>query len=352
MDEKERMNHVDRSESGSDGSLTDKKRVILGDEDFSSYTSEAPKEDNTSEKPGALKSFFNKVSNGKSVLFNEEKDREVAQESVKKIPVEIYEADYKDNTKIKDDDYILDREATPAVETKQKQTEPIILTEKEKLQRKNKNRLIAILVVIALFALAFWLIPMIQEAVFKTKDDSLIFRTATGLFGPRAGVIMIGLGVLGLIMTFFTFFSKTREERLSKRLPKNTSTQRLRTAGLIIGLLIPIGISTFFNFTEFRTNDIRSSSLFNRNKLTSYTEVSRQNVYLEGSDLIYEIFMGNNSVKIPVTNVEPVTVKLLDTKMNQDRNIRIDSDAMKEVVNKKVYTEQEAVRVYKIISGQ
>lgn len=64
--------------------------------------------------------------------------------------------------------------------------------------------------------------------MFKTKDDSLIFRTATGLFGPRAGVIMIGLGVLGLIMTFFHLSSKTREERLSKRLPKNTSTQSVK----------------------------------------------------------------------------------------------------------------------------
>ena len=82
--------------------------------------------------------------------------------------------------------------------------------------------------------------------------------------------------------------------------------------------------------------------MFNRNKLASYTEVSRQNVYLEGTNLIYEIFIGRNSVKVPISNLEPSTIRLLDTMMNSSRSIRIDSDVIKEVVAKKIYTEERS----------
>ena len=73
---------------------------------------------------------------------------------------------------------------------------------------------------------------------------------------------------------------------------------------------------------------------------------------MEGTNLIYEIFIGRNSVKVPISNLEPSTIRLLDTMMNSSRSIRIDSDVIKEVVAKKIYTEEEAVRVYGLLSGQ
>lgn len=394
MDNKDTSRDDHKINSQTSGGHPDKKKVVLGQDDFSDYRGEDKAVEPAEEKGGFFKNIFSKVSDGKGLIFNEDKDKVIAEESVKNMPGEIFEesppsdlvydeatGSYIPGRRGTESDLPRDPEVMEAdalssapgkfraaeeskpgdkvwAEDKGKPAreasvpETVVMTEKEILRRRNKNRFIGVLVLLLAFALLFWFIPVIQEAAFKTLDNSLIFRSKAGLFGPRAGIIMIGLGILGLTLVFFTFFSKTREERLSKRPAKTTANLKIRRAGWIMALLIPLGITCLFNFTEFRTNDIRTSSVFNRNKLASYTEVSRQNVYLEGTNLIYEIFIGKNSVKVPISNLEPSTIRLLDTMMNSSRSIRIDSDVIKEVVAKKIYTEEEAVRVYGLLSGQ
>lgn len=337
MESNEKNTHLGKTEPADYETVNDKKKVVLGEEDFSSGSdkpdtekyqdSEPAKTEKSPQKSGGFfKNILGKVSGSSAPHFDEEKENENAKEIVKNLPEEIF-----------------DNEKAPS------EGETYMKSEKDKIKSRNKNRFILILVSLIIFALLFWFIPFIQKAMFQTKDNSLIFRSATGVLGPRSGIIMIAAGILSLIGLFFTFFNGRKEERITKdKTVKKGIT--LRQVLAVLALLIPIGVTTIFNFTEFRKDNIRVSNVFNRNKMLNYTEVTKQNIFMDGTDVVYGIEIGGHKVKVPIYDYPAETIRLLDSKMNPQRNIRIDSDVIKEIVNKKIYTEQEAVKVYKIIS--
>ena len=273
--------------------VTGKRKVVLGEDDFSN---EAYKESEANNTPGERKTgvgFFDRFLNRdaekepqhdadsltdeaknalrdqqiayhESPVFDEEKDRIIAEESTRDIPVELLES----KQELENPAARLVEEADTAAIAAERQElarrENRALTDQEKRRRRIKNRWIGGLITLAVAALLILFAPSIQELVFKTPDDSLIFSSVQGLFGPRSGILMILLGLVGLGIIFSTMFTKRKEDSLSKK-PAVRKTNPFRTAGLVMLILIPIGFAGLFNFTEFRNSDIRTSSLFNQN---------------------------------------------------------------------------------------
>ncbi|KAF5065680.1 hypothetical protein DSECCO2_271450 [anaerobic digester metagenome] len=224
----------------------------------------------------------------------------------------------------------------------------VMLTDRERRMRRNKNRLIGGLIFALIAALLILFAPSLQAALFKTQDNSLIFSPASGLFGPRAGIIEILLGLAGLGLVFSTLFTKRKEETLSRKQSNAVKPANpIRTAGLILLLLIPIGFASQFNFTEFRNDDIRHSSLFNQNKISTYSQVKEQKIFSEGEDIFYTISTENGpNATINITTQPLESVKLLDTKLPATRNVVVDSSVIQKMVEKQIYTEEEAIRLF------
>lgn len=280
-------------------------------------------------------------------LFDEEKDRLLAEESTKGVPSELLE--------LKSEPYnpaarLVDEAQTAAFEAEQDGVDRIPrgpLTDKERRDRRVKTRWITVLVLGVIAALLIFLAPNLQEMMFKTTDDSLIFSPAAGLFGPRAGIIGILLGLLGGAIIFSTMFTKRKEEVLSKKQALVKKGNPFRTLGLAMLVLIPLGFAMLFNFTEFRNSDIRYSSLFNQNKLISYDNVNEQIIEARGNDIYYTIkapTVQNTTFNITRLSVEEV--RLLDNKLPLSRKVTWDSEVIQKLVEQNIYTDEEIIRLF------
>lgn len=353
---------------------TGKRKVVLGQDDFSMEDQAGRGEAGPVETPGAKKSggFLNKLFNRdldedpaddvgqltqeaneafrasnqryQSPVFDEEKDRLLAEESTKDIPVELLESKVEaDNPAARR----VEKADTAAVAAERQGLDrrgP--LTDRERRDQRVKNRWIGGLIFAAVAALLILFAPSLQELIFKTADDSLIFSPAQGLFGPRAGVISILLGLLGLAIVFSTLFTKRKEESLSKK-PVVKKSNPFRTIGLVMLILIPVGFALLFNFTEFRNSDIRYSSLFNQNKLLSYDKVTGQDINASGDDIFYTIKAdGTSNTQINITKLKVEAVKLLDNKLPRGRNVTITTVAKDKMIEKQIYTNDEFLRLF------
>lgn len=349
--------------------MDEKKKVVLGDEDFSqedSYKGEGytvnPEVDETvkteEDDDSLLASIMRRRQKKNNQMFDEEKDKELAEEATKNVPPAIIEKNeipeeergiesisssslegdyYGDSSKVQEAEYV----EGPYTKSKVNHTD----VEKRNLRR--KRGLISTGILALIFVLLFWFAPLIQKAMFQSKNNSLIFKSQTGFWGPRMGIVEIVLGILAIILTIYTFFGYRKTTPIRRGQVTDTKTTILRRIGLIGALLLPLGITNLFNFSEFRGSDIRFSSFLNGNDLKDYMNVSNQKVSMVGNDVIYDVTIGNKSTSFAI-NKEPIeTVKLIDAKMNPTRVVVIDSMTFQEIIKRGIYSEKEAYQVYK-----
>lgn len=352
---------------------TGKRKVVLGEEDYSDpvtpRTSQHKPESMIdlktdpgysgksadTESGGFFRKFLNREPNpedrvegtrlNQSPVFDERKDAITADESTREVPMRLLGEDEEQETKAS---RLVREKDMAAMAEEITESGPVVLTDRERRMRRNKNRLIGGLIFALIGALLILFAPSLQAALFKTQDNSLIFSPASGLFGPRAGIIEIMLGLAGLGLVFSTLFTKRKEETLSRKQSNAVKPANpIRTAGLILLLLIPIGFASQFNFTEFRNDDIRHSSLFNQNKISTYSQVKEQKIFSEGEDIFYTISTENGpNATINITTQPLESVKLLDTKLPATRNVVVDSSVIQKMVEKQIYTEEEAIRLF------
>ena len=287
---------------------------------------------------------FQNSDRDESPVFDETRDAITADESTRDVPLSLLGEDEATDNRaaraLRDKEYAALATESPVTGT--------ATADRERRNLRRRNNLIGILAALVLGALFFFLAPMIQEAIFKTPDNTLIFSPATGILSPRAGVIAIFLGILGLILIFSTFFTKRREETLSRRdAAAAKPANPLRTLGLILLIGFPIGFALLFNFTEFRNDDIRYSSLFNQNQVTPYSAVTVQEIFTEGNEIYYKITTPKKpSTIINITAKKIETVKLLDAKLPVSRNVKFSSDAIEKLVEQQIYTNEEVLRLF------
>lgn len=287
---------------------------------------------------------FRDTDRGASPVFDEKRDAILADESTRDVPLSLLGEDEATDNRaaraLRDKDYAALATESPVSGS--------ATADRERRNVRRRNNLIGILVALVLGALFFFLAPMIQEAIFKTPDNTLIFSPASGILSPRSGVIAIFLGILGLILIFSTLFSKRREETLSRRDAAAAKPANLRrTLGLILLIFFPIGFALLFNFTEFRNDDIRYSSLFNQNRTAAYSAVTVQEIFTEGEAIYYKITTPKNPATIiNITTEKLETVKLLDAKLPVSRNVKFSSDAIEKLLEQEIYTNEEVLRLF------
>lgn len=369
---------------------TQKRRVVLGEEEYEragaepSYSRSFPQgdqpvpeygegsyhhaqEDREPEPPGFFSRLFQRgeevtpddmtdmteearrrlrEQNG-SPIFDAQADQRLAEESTKAVPAGLLGAEREAANPAARRLNQADSEAARGKVTEpNRDRQP--LNDRQRRDRRMKNRAIAIGVLLLITAILFLTVPLIQAAMFRTTGDSLIFSPARGLFGPRAGILEIVMGLIGMALFFYTLIGKRKEESLSKKQAASKQpTNPLRTLGLILMLLIPIGFAAQFNFTELRNNDIRFSSLFNQNKIANYGQVATQDVASGGEDVFYTLTVSDaGSVKINVSDLPKETVRLLDAKLPPTRDVRFTSSTIDKLVEQGIYTKDEAIRIF------
>ncbi|GEM_PF-2853959 len=297
-------------------------------------------------------------------VFDEERDRELAEEMTKDIPPGVIEKKtYRGN--YSGDEY--ERKAighTPSEDEGMDEDGVIIsdaeyiehpkvhksykdLTDREKRDVRVKRRITGLIIGAVITGILFWTIPMIQKAVFMTKGNTLVFIPQTGFWGPRMGIVDIVIGIAGIILLIYSFLGSRRETPLRAKKVVSRRTVILRRLSVIMALFLPLGITNLFNFSEFRNTDVRFSSIFNTNDLKDYNNASQQEVALIGNDILYRITLGNKKTHFAI-NQQPVeVVKTIDNLMNKGRTVAIDSQTFQEIIRRGIYTEKQAYEVFK-----
>lgn len=345
--------------------MDDKKKVILGDENFNEnpdnevanegYKVNPEPKSNKEEamEDDSLLASLMRRKNRAGQVFDEEKDKELAKEATKNVPLAIMETNEEEVRESgiekigegsKDEDVNVQEADYVEEFTKGR----VNLTDREKRDLRRKRGLIALLITVLIFALLFWFAPLLQKALLQSKGNSLVFKSQTGFWGPRMGIVEIALGILGIILTIFTFFGNKRISPIKKGAITDSKTTILRRIGLGVALLLPIGITNLFNFSEFRTNDVRFSSFFNGNDLKDYNNASDHKISMVGNDIIYDITLGNKKTSFAINNVDKEIVKQIDKKLNPARVVTIDSIAFQEIISKGIYNEKDALKIYKL----
>ena len=121
----------------------------------------------------------------------------------------------------------------------------------------------------------------------------------------------------------------------------------LRYISLALLLFIPLGLSSMFNFTEFRSTDIRFSSIFNRNRTYAYGSIMNQDIASHGQEVFYTLeTQDGRSTRLNVSNLKAETVRLVDSKLPENREVRFTSTAVDLLVEQGIYTWEEAIRIY------
>ena len=278
-----------------------------------------------------------------SPLFDENLDSVIAEESTREAPMHLLgEDDATETTAAR----IFREKDYAAMEPEEPQADQGI-SDQERRSKRNKNRAIAGLILGAIAALLIYFAPNLQEFIFKTQDNSLIFNSPSGLYGPRAGVIEILLGIFALVMVISTFFGKPKTSNQRKDQPEVKRRNPFRIAGLILLVLIPLGFASLFKFTEFRNDNIRFSSLFNQNELASYSQVQKQTIYNEGEDIFYTLqTSGSPETTINITKFPVEAIKKLDLKLPVERNVSISTEVINKLVEREIYTRDEALRLF------
>ncbi len=301
----------------------------------------------------------------RSPLFDEEQDRHIAEESTRSIPVDLLETEREltnpaarrmeeaDSRAARLEDKELRGGRRKEVSARNEMDElvregPEPMSDRELKSQRWRNRAIVILVVAAAALILFLTAPLIQASLFRTEGDSLIFNPAGGLFGPRAGVVEIFIGLLGAGLVIWTLMGARRNKAAKNQAGPGRGNQNLfRTIGLVLLIFLPVGISSLFNFTEFRNNDIRFASIFDRDRTYSYDSIVHQDVMNQGEEVFYTLETGDGrSSRLNVSDLPAETVRLLDAKLAPGRVVRFTSTAVDQLVEQGIYTWEEAIRIY------
>lgn len=279
----------------------------------------------------------------KSPLFDDNLDSVIAEESTRQAPMHLLgEDDSTETTAAR-----LFREKDYAAMEPENLEDEEEIPESKRPSNRNKNRAIAALILGAIAVLLIFFAPNLQEFIFKTQDNSLIFNSPSGLYGPRAGVIEILLGIFALVMVISTFFGNRKTHTPRKDQPETKRRNPFRIAGLIMLVLIPLGFASLFKFTEFRNDNIRFSSLFNQNELASYSQVQKQTIYNQGDDIFYTLqTSGSPETTIKITDFPVEDIKKLDLKLPVERNVSISTEVINKMVEREIYTRDEALRLF------
>lgn len=340
------------------------RRVVLGEEHFerTNTVREKPRYDSTGE-------LMDETRQETSPVFDDEKDRRLAKEHTKKLPLNLLkDEELNENPAAKtfassderafaatqrgrlqdSDDEIIDSRPED-VTTKPRG--PKVLTEREQRQESMRQRLISFLIGALIVLLLVFFAPHIQKALYQTNTGVLAFNPGTGITGPRAAVIEMLLGLLGIVLLISTFFStrvkkqfKHLEEAEKKRFSKGNF---LRGLSLLMILLIPVGFFTMKNFTEFRENDVRFSSFTNSNNVMSYDQVAKQEVKDLGDNVAYHIEMVDGSKTVlPLKGLGRDLIRTIDAKMPKTRNVQITTTVLDKLINQGIYTREEALNLF------
>ena len=279
----------------------------------------------------------------KSPLFDENLDSVIAEESTRQAPMHLLgEDDSTETTAAR-----LFREKDHAAMEPEDPKDERGITNQERSSNRNKNRAIGDLSLGAIAALLIFFAPNLQEFIFKTQDNSLIFNSPSGLYGPRAGVIEILLGVFALVMVISTFFGRRKTSTSRKGQAEAKRHNPFHIAGLIMLVLIPLGFASLFKFTEFRNDNIRFSSLFNQNEIANYSQVQKQTIYNEGNDIFYTLqTSGSPETTIKITDFPVEAIKKLDLKLPVERNVSISTEVINKMVEREIYTRDETLRLF------
>ncbi|PKK39910.1 hypothetical protein ABB02_00699 [Clostridiaceae bacterium JG1575] len=282
-------------------------------------------------------------------LFREDQDRVLARESTKHLPEEILDRD-------RDEGRLQAREmersgVIGAKEARRGEKEASLSPSAQKdwagsgsaLSRKRKRMVLGALVLLAVLLVLF--APHLQKAMFASKDV-LLFVPGKGLFGPRAALIEIALGILGVAITLNTLW-RARKSPKTKQAAGKTAKNPFLIAGLVLGILLPIGLAGFLGYTELRQGDLRFSTIFNSNQVYGYQRVTRQDITKEGKSIYYTLTLDNGiKSRWAIAGYPKEAIRSLDAKLPVSRNVGLTSDVIQALVEEKLYTNEEVLRIF------
>lgn len=211
---------------------------------------------------------------------------------------------------------------------------------KDKTKKKRFFKTKFTLVMIVITAILTIASPLIQEAIFRS-DDSRMFIRETGLLGARFGTVFLLLGIYIIIYSFNYLFKKNSKF--------NTKQKWIMIS---IGVLISIfGISTFFNYTEYKENTLVQNNIFQENSY-SYLDITEVNVSAwntnnEDSVLKYEYKLRNEKdfmVKVTESNMKEV--RRIDSKIKSTAKRSIDNYSIQEMERLGMYSKDEALKLF------
>lgn len=212
--------------------------------------------------------------------------------------------------------------------------------EKDKKKGKRFFKTKFTLVMIVITVILSILSPLIQEAIFRS-DDSKMFIPKTGILGTRIGTVFLLLGIYIIIYSFNYLFKKNTKF--------NTKQKWIMIS---LGVLISIfGVSTFFNYTEYKENTLVQNNILQENSY-SYLDVTEVNVSTwningKNSVLKYEYKLRNEKdfiVKVTESNMREV--RSIDSKIKSTARRSIDNFSIQEMERLGMYSKDEALKLF------
>ena len=249
-----------------------------------------------------------------------------------------FEEELEEQTKLipSDQDNIYDRDNVEYDEVISP-SEVIVDEPVDKKKSQGKLKFFGVLIIILLLLIFF--AESIRTAVFKGQD-SLIFLPKDGVLIPQVGVILLVLGLLASGIALVSLFN--REGKLSKKQKGLT---------ILVGLLLAfIGFSTFFRYVDFKETTIIDKSILTT-RTYPYLDINDvdASTYTDGENTklkyTYELTDGR-TYEIVVTERNMEEVRAIDKKIKGTARRSIDNYAIQEMERLKMYTKDEALKLF------
>ncbi len=214
-----------------------------------------------------------------------------------------------------------------------------VMVEKSAHKKKSHGKLkfFGILTIILLLLIFF--AESIRTAIFKS-EDSLIFMPKDGVLIPQVGVILLFLGLLASGIALVSLFN--RQGKLNKKQKGLT---------ILVGLLVAfLGFTTFFRYVDFKQTTIMDRSIF-ATRAYPYLDINDVAVstYADGENnklkYTYKLTDGR-TYKIIVNERNMEEVRAIDKKIKGTARRSIDNYAIQEMVRLKMYTKDEALKLF------
>ena len=180
---------------------------------------------------------------------------------------------------------------------------------------------------------------VLQQLIFKSKE-SLVFMPKGGILVPWVGVIAMAVGAVLAVISFISLFNKRG------KLPVNQKWV-LIAIGLVFLL---VGFSSFFRYVDFKENSIVDRSLL-VTKAYTYMDITEVNATTEAAgenmQLHYQFKLEDGkSYDVLVNTSNMTSIKKIDTKIKGTAKRSIDNYAIQEMERLKMYTKDEALKLF------